>query len=110
MWSRRRVLAVSLLIAAFLLANYVIVKVLAPSGDDRGASPSAHPSISADECDRALRQLGNDVLDAIATPEHDVSAAPTPAESIDSSTALSAPECRRLLDAITSPVPAASVR
>jgi hypothetical protein len=104
---RRRRVAFWVVVAAILLASYVIVTVLAPSGDDRGASSTAHPSVSAGECGRILRQLGNDVLDAITTPEPGASAAPTRVASVDP---ISAAECGRLLDATTTPDPAGSVR
>jgi hypothetical protein len=73
MWTRRRILAFWPFIAVFLLASYVIFRVLAPRGDDRGASSTPHPSITADDCGRALRQRGTEILDAITSPAPTVS-------------------------------------
>jgi hypothetical protein len=100
MWSRRRVLAVWLLIATILLAN-AIAAWLTPDWADPSVSSTAQPSMSADECGRVLRQLGNDVLDAITTPEPGVTAAPDPAVSADPASVASAAECGRLLDIAT---------
>jgi len=113
MGSGRRVLAVSIVIAAILILSYVLVRLL----PGRTGSSVSHPKISADECRRALGQVFSDVFDRISTPEPAASAATSPAVSVDPNTVLATPECRRFLRQLghdvldeTTPNPAVPIR